>query len=237
MDTLGDSIAIQRVSWRKPRAVDFRSIQGAIAADGLGNLLSGLAGTVPNTTYAASISTAELTGVASRSVGVCVGIVFATLAFLPKFLAVIIATPGPVVAAYYVVLMALLFIFGMKVLLRDGLDYRKGLIVGRGVLDRNGIPDGLDLSGVLPGKVERIAGQRYDRGRLRGDTAVHVPRAYRGPPASPPGRIGRRRRRKDRRVPCELCREPRLGRTDGPASPGGRRRDAPFAPSRGARPD
>ena len=130
MDTLGDSIAIQRVSWRKPRAVDFRSIQGAIAADGLGNLLSGLAGTVPNTTYAASISTAELTGVASRSVGVCVGIVFAILAFLPKFLAIIIATPGPVVAAYFIVLMALLFVFGMKILLQDGLDYRKGLVVG-----------------------------------------------------------------------------------------------------------
>lgn len=50
MDTLGDSIAIQRVSWRKPRAIDFRSIQGAMNADGLGNLLSGLVGTVPNTT-------------------------------------------------------------------------------------------------------------------------------------------------------------------------------------------
>ena len=130
MDTLGDSIAIQRVSWRKPRAVDFRSIQGAISADGLGNLLSGIAGTVPNTTYAASISTAELTGVASRAVGVCVGIVFVILAFLPKFVAVIIATPGPVVAAYFVILMALLFVFGMKVLLQDGLDYRKGLVVG-----------------------------------------------------------------------------------------------------------
>ena len=130
MDTLGDSIAIQRVSWRKARAVEFKSIQGAITADGLGNLLSGVAGTVPNTTYAASISTAELTGVASRSVGVCVGIVFVVLAFLPKFVAVIIATPGPVVAAYFVILMALLFIFGMKVLLQDGLDYRKGLVVG-----------------------------------------------------------------------------------------------------------
>ena len=130
MDTLSDSIAIQRVSWRKPRAVDFRSIQGAITADGLGNLLSGLTGTVPNTTYTASISTAELTGVASRSVGVYVGIVFVMLAFLPKFVAVIIATPGPVVAAYYVILMALLFIFGMKVLLRDGLDYRNGIVVG-----------------------------------------------------------------------------------------------------------
>ena len=73
MDTLGDSIAIQRVSWRRPRAIDFRSIQGAISADGVGNLLSGLAGTVPNTTYGMSINVAELTGVASRAIGIAVG--------------------------------------------------------------------------------------------------------------------------------------------------------------------
>ncbi len=130
MDTLGDSIAIQRVSWRRPRAIDFKSIQGAISADGVGNLLSGLAGTVPNTTYGMSISVAELTGVASRAVGVCVGIVFVALAFLPKFVTLIIAIPGPVVAAYFVIIVALIFVFGMKILLQDGLDYRKGLVVG-----------------------------------------------------------------------------------------------------------
>ena len=130
MDTLGDTIAIQRASWRKPRAIDFRSIQGAMSADGVGNLLSGLAGTVPNTTYAMGISIVELTGVAARSVGVCVGIIFVVLAFVPKFMAALIAIPGPVVAAYYVVVVALLFIFGMKILLHEGLDYRRGLVVG-----------------------------------------------------------------------------------------------------------
>ena len=130
MDTLGDSIAIQRVSWRRPRAIDFRSIQGAITADGLGNLLSGLAGTVPNTTYGMSIAVAELTGVAARRIGVCVGIVFAVFAFLPKFVTLIVSIPGPVVAAYFVVIVALIFVFGMKILLQDGLDYRKGLVVG-----------------------------------------------------------------------------------------------------------
>ena len=128
LDTLGDAIAIQRVSWRKPRAIDFRSIQGAIAADGLGNLLSGLSGTVPNTTYGMSV--AELTGVAARRIGVCVGIVFVALAFLPKFIGLIIAIPGPVVGAYFIVIGGLIFVFGMKILLQEGLDYRKGLVVG-----------------------------------------------------------------------------------------------------------
>ena len=130
MDTLGDSIAIQRISWRKQRSTDFRSIQGAIAADGLGNLLSGMAGTVPNTTYGSSISIAELTGVAARSVGVCVGVIFIVLAFLPKLVAAFIAIPGPVAASFLIVVVALIFVFGMEILLNDGLDYRKSLVVG-----------------------------------------------------------------------------------------------------------
>ena len=130
LDTIGDSIAIQQVSWRRPRAIDFRAIQGALTADGLGNLLSGIAGTVPNTTYGLSISVAELTGVTARSVGVCVGAIFIVLAFLPKFVAVIVAIPGPAVAAYFIVLVAILFTLGMKILLHDGLDYRKGFVAG-----------------------------------------------------------------------------------------------------------
>ena len=130
MDTLGDAIAIQRASWRKPRAIDFRAIQGAINADGLGNLLSGLGGTVPNTTYGASIAIAELTGVAARSVGVCVGVLFIALAFFPKLVAMVVALPGPVAGAYLAVIVGLLFVFGVKILTNDGLDYRKSLIVG-----------------------------------------------------------------------------------------------------------
>ena len=130
MDTLGDAIAIQRASWRKPRAIDFRSIQGAINADGFGNLLSGIGGTVPNTTYGASIAIAELTGVASRAVGVWVGILFMALAFLPKLVAVVVALPGPVAGAYLAIIVALIFVFGVKILTNDGLDYRKSLIVG-----------------------------------------------------------------------------------------------------------
>ena len=130
MDTLGDGVAIQRVSWRRPRAIDFRSIQGAMSADGLGNLLSGLAGTLPNTTYATGISIVELTGVAARSVGVSIGLIFVVIAFMPKLLAVIIAIPGPVVAGYFVLLVAKLFTFGIEILQHEGLDPRKNVVVG-----------------------------------------------------------------------------------------------------------
>ena len=130
IETVGDAVAIQRVSWREKRATDFGAVQGAVAADGLGNLLSGLLGTVPNTTYSSSISLAEITGVAARRVGVCIGVTFCVIAFLPKVAAVVLAIPDPVLAAYGLVLIAILFVIGMRVVVQDGIDYRKAAIVG-----------------------------------------------------------------------------------------------------------
>ncbi len=130
IETIGDSVAIQRVSWRRPRAVDFRAVQGAVAADGMGNLLSGIAATVPNTTYSTAVSVTELTGVAARRVGIALGAVIIVVAFIPKALSMVLAIPGPVVAAYITVLLAMLFVLGMKIVVQDGIDYRKGLIAG-----------------------------------------------------------------------------------------------------------
>ncbi len=130
IETIGDGVAIQRVSHRNPKATDFRVVQGALNTDGVGNLLSGLLGTLPNTTYSTSISLAEVTGVAARRVGIVIGIAFLALAFFPKITALIIAIPEPVAAAYILVLIALLFLQGMRIVIQDGLDYRKAFIVG-----------------------------------------------------------------------------------------------------------
>ncbi|MCY3762289.1 MAG: hypothetical protein OXH50_13645, partial [Gemmatimonadetes bacterium] len=130
IETIGDGVAIQRVSRRRPRATDFRLVQGALNADGVGNLLSGLIGTPPNTTYSTSISLAELTGVAARRVGVYIGVTFVLLALSPKVTALIIAIPNPVGAAYVTLLIGILFVQGMKIVVADGLDHRKAAVVG-----------------------------------------------------------------------------------------------------------
>ena len=130
IETVGDSIAIQRVSWRKRRAPDYRVVQGAVAADGAGNLLSGAAGTVPNTTYSSSIAMAELTGVAASRIAVHVGCIFFAVAFFPKFAAFFLAIPNPVVAAYLLTVLGLLFVVGMRMVVQDGMNIRKATIVG-----------------------------------------------------------------------------------------------------------
>jgi len=130
IETFGDGIAIQEVSSRKPRAADFRAVQGAVYCDGLGNLLSGLGGTLPNTTYSTSVSVVDLTGVAARRVGVYGGIFLMLLAFSPKIGALLLTVPNPVAGAYIVVLLVLLFMHGLRLATQDGLTYETMLIVG-----------------------------------------------------------------------------------------------------------
>ncbi|MYC33772.1 MAG: hypothetical protein F4X64_11430 [Chloroflexi bacterium] len=130
IETIGDGVAIQRVSRRRRQATDFRVVQGALNADGVGNLLSGIAGTMPNTTYSSSVSLAEVTGIAARRVGVAIGVVFIIIAFFPKASALLIAIPAPVIAGFAAVLITLLFVQGMNIVIRDGIDHRKATVVG-----------------------------------------------------------------------------------------------------------
>ena len=110
----------------------------------------------------------ELTRVGAHSVGVAAGAVFVAVAFLPKVLAVVLAMPGPVFAAYLGVLLATLFAIGMKMAVQDGLDYRKGLIVGVAFW----IGVGFQNDVVFPEHVSELAGGLLRNGVTAGGLAV-----------------------------------------------------------------
>ena len=166
--SISSSVAVQSVSWRQKRAVDFRAVQGAVNVDGISNLLCGLAGTVPNTGYSVSAALAELTGVAARRVGIATGAMFVVLAFFPKALAAVLAIPGPVVGGYLGVLMAMLFLVGIKVLVQDGLEYRKGLIVG--IAFWLGL--GFEIDMIFPEQAAAFAGGLFSNAMTTGGLAA-----------------------------------------------------------------
>ena len=126
-----DGVVIQRVSRIRPQATDFRLVQGAVNTNGLGTLLTGIAGTLPTIVYTPSVVTlVTLTGVAARSVGYAIGAILVVLAFLPKAAAVLLTIPSPVMGAFLLMIMGLLFVEGMRMVVQDGLDHRKALVVG-----------------------------------------------------------------------------------------------------------
>ena len=130
INSISDTVAIQQVSWRRPRATDFRVVQGAHNLVVVTNLIAALVGTLPNMIGAASSARVILTGVAARRVGVYGGGILIVAAFSPKLIALAIAIPRPAMAAYMTVMLSLLFVQGMRIVFQGGLDARKAAVVG-----------------------------------------------------------------------------------------------------------
>ena len=101
-----------------------------VSVNGVGMLLAGLTGTLPPMSYSSfSLSLINLTGVAARRVGIGVAIVTLALALFSKLAAVQLTIPGPVLGAYLMLAMGMLFVSGWQTILRDGLDSRRVLVV------------------------------------------------------------------------------------------------------------
>jgi len=141
---IGDNMAAQQVSYRRPRTIDFRAIQGAIYANGLGILMSGVAGTPPTAAYSSStVSLVHITGVAARRVGYAMGVILVGLALLPKATAVLVAIPSPVMGAVVLFVTGTLFMEGLRTVSQAGLSPQNIVMVGLsyavgvGMLQRN----------------------------------------------------------------------------------------------------
>ena len=148
--TSSDGAVIQQASARKPHATDFRLVQGALNASGVGILLSGIAVTPPVIIYLpSSVSLINLTGVAARGVGYAIGAMLFALAFLPKLTAVLLAVPSPVMGAFLLIIMGLLFVEGIRTVFQEGLDPQKGLVVGVALALGVGLGSGSVFESVL----------------------------------------------------------------------------------------
>ena len=128
---VGDGVVVQQVAWRRRRATDFRLIQGTIYASALGMLIAGLVGTPPTTSYSSSsVSLITLTGVAARRVGYAIGIMLIALAVFPKVTGLLLTIPSPVMGAFLLVAIGMLFIEGVRTIAKAGLDSQTTLVVG-----------------------------------------------------------------------------------------------------------
>ena len=113
---------------------------------------------------------AELTGISARSVGVILGALLITLAFLPKMPAVLLAIPSPVSVAFITILMATIFILGIKIVAQGGIDYRRGLIVGVAFWLGVGFQSGV----IFPEYVLEFAGGLLRNGMIAGGLVAIV---------------------------------------------------------------
>ncbi len=131
-ETVGDAIAIQKVSLRDFRRIDYDAVRGALNADGVGNALAGIFCTTPNTTYSSPIGMVPVVGVGSRWIGLWGAGLMIVMAFFPILSAFVLDLPGPAVGGISFVAMLLLFILGMQTVVDAGLNSRAAMVVSFG---------------------------------------------------------------------------------------------------------
>ena len=153
INSISDTVVIQQVAWRRPKATDFRVVQGAHNLLVLTNLLAAALGTLPNRIGASNSARVMLTGVAARRMGIYGGLILIAVAFSPKLIALVVATPPPVLVAYMIFMLSLLFVEGMRTVFRDGVDGRKAAVIGVSLWVGIGFQNQVILPDLLTGTV------------------------------------------------------------------------------------
>ena len=168
INSISETVVIQQVAWRRPRATDFRVVQGAHHLLVLTNLLAACLGTLPNRIGAANSARVMLTGVAARRMGIYGGLILIAVAFSPKLIALVAATPRPVLVAYMIFMMSLLFVQGMRTVFSDGVDGRKAAVIGVSLW----IGIGFQNQVILPDLLTGTLGTLLSNGMTTGSVCV-----------------------------------------------------------------
>ena len=88
------------------------------------------------------------------------------MAFQPKLISLFLAIPDPVIGAYLLVILGVLFVLGMQVVIQDGVDYRKAVLVGVSFWVGAGFQNGLLFSEYLNDWLRDLLGNGMTAGGL-----------------------------------------------------------------------
>jgi len=130
LEAIGDVTATSAVS-REPVSgpVWMRRIKGGVLVNGANSLLAGLFNTFPSSIFAQNNGVIQLTGIASRRVGMWIALFLVLLGLFPSVAGVIQAVPEPVLGGAVMVMFGAVAAAGINILSHVTLDRRALLII------------------------------------------------------------------------------------------------------------
>jgi len=157
IETIGDITATSQVS-REPieGPLYLQRLSGGILADGFNSLLAAVFNTFPNTTFSQNNGVIQMTGVASRRVGIVVACMLMVLGLFPALADVIALMPQPVLGGATVLMFGTVAAAGVRILSSQPLDRRSMLIIAAAFGLGLGVELVPDILRVLPEEVRII---------------------------------------------------------------------------------
>jgi len=130
LEAIGDITATSKVS-REPveGLLWMQRIKGGVLVNGANSLLAGLFNTFPSSVFAQNNGVIQLTGIASRHVGLWIAAILVLLGLFPAVAGVIQAVPEPVLGGAAMVMFGAVAASGINILAGVELDRRALLII------------------------------------------------------------------------------------------------------------
>ncbi|MBP1849850.1 nucleobase:cation symporter-2 family protein [Rhizobium halophytocola] len=126
IETTGDLTANSVISGEPVEGDLYLSrIKGGVLADGLNSGLAAIFNTFPNTTFSQNNGVIQMTGVASRHVGLYIAAILVVLGFFPVIGGVFMLIPKPVLGGATLVLFGSIAVAGIRILASQEIDQRK----------------------------------------------------------------------------------------------------------------
>ncbi|MEM0899712.1 MAG: nucleobase:cation symporter-2 family protein [Pseudomonadota bacterium] len=130
IETSGDLTANSVISGQPVEGETYmKRIKGGILGDGINSGIAAIFNTFPNTTFSQNNGVIQMTGVASRHVGLFVAGILVIMGFLPIIGSVFLLVPKPVLGGATLVLFGTIAVAGIRILATQEIDRRKVYIM------------------------------------------------------------------------------------------------------------
>jgi xanthine permease XanP len=130
LEAIGDVTATSKIS-REPveGPLWMRRIKGGVLLNGANSLLAGIFNTFPSSIFAQNNGVIQLTGIASRHIGIYIALFLVILGLFPAVAGVLQAVPEPVLGGAAMVMFGAVAAAGINILASVTLDRRALLII------------------------------------------------------------------------------------------------------------
>jgi xanthine permease XanP len=167
IETVGDLTANCMIARQPISGPSYISrLKGGVLGDGVSCMIAATFGAFPNTTFAQNNGVIQLTGVASRYVGLYIGVVLFCLGLFPSIGAVLQQIPKPVLGGATLVMFGSVAAAGVRILAQAQLDRRSMLIIATSFGVGLGIAAQPNLLHLMPTLVQNLFDSAITSGGL-----------------------------------------------------------------------
>ncbi|CAM4101484.1 uracil-xanthine permease family protein [Kerstersia similis] len=157
LEAIGDITATSKVS-REPvdGPVWMQRIKGGVLVNGANSLLAGVFNTFPSSVFAQNNGVIQLTGIASRHVGIWIAAMLILLGLFPSVAGVLQAVPEPVLGGAAMVMFGAVAASGINILAGINLDRRALLIIAVSLALGLGVSQVPEILSHLPQAIKNV---------------------------------------------------------------------------------